>query len=133
MSVLTTTSSRWWGELTYMGHRTLALALARSGRGRSTSYFSPPEGRTHPARRSRGVRRAPPPSCRIHDPEALLGRQGRLILSRPVAKCSKAGAAAILSPPLAFGQPQGPNAVPRLTQMIVCAHLSRFPRRCDVP
>ena len=54
------------------------------------------------------------------------------LVSAKWQKCSKAGAAAILSPPLAFGQPQGPNAGPRLTQIIVCAQLSRFPRRCDV-
>jgi len=54
------------------------------------------------------------------------------LVSAQLQKCSKAGAAAILSPPLAFGQPQGPNAGPRLTQSIVFAQLSRFPRRCDV-
>jgi len=30
----------------------------------------------------RGVRHAPPPSCQNHDPEALVGWRGRLILSR---------------------------------------------------
>jgi hypothetical protein len=54
------------------------------------------------------------------------------LVSAQWQKCSKAGAAAILSPPLAFGQSQGPNAGPRLTEIIVCARLSRFPRRCDV-
>src|SRR6266550_829882 len=54
------------------------------------------------------------------------------LVSAQLQKCSKAGAAAILSPPLAFGQPQGPNAGPRLTQSIVFAQFSRFPRRCDV-
>jgi hypothetical protein len=56
----------------------------------------------------------------------------RLILSRRSGKnVLGAGAAAILSPPLAFGRPQGPNAGPRLTQSSVCAQLSCFPRRCD--
>src|SRR5438552_17659837 len=54
------------------------------------------------------------------------------LVSAQLQKCSKAGAAAILSPPLAFGQAQGPNAGPRLTQSIVFAQLSRFPRRCEV-
>ena len=57
----------------------------------------------------------------------------RLILSRRSGKnVLKPGASAIFSPPLAFGQLQGPNAWPRLTQIIVCAQLSRFRRRCDV-
>jgi hypothetical protein len=44
ISGLTTTSSRCWAELTYMGHTTLALTLARSKRGRGALLALPRRG-----------------------------------------------------------------------------------------
>ena len=37
--------SRWWAELTYMGHATLSLTLARSKAGSERLPLSPEEGR----------------------------------------------------------------------------------------
>jgi hypothetical protein len=55
-----------------------------------------------------------PPSCRIHDPEAL-GRRGRLNLSRRVPTMSLGrGRGHPLPAAVACGRPQGPNAGPRL-------------------
>ena len=47
ISGLVTTSSRWWAELTYVGHSTEALTLARSKRGRGALLFLPRRGAYH--------------------------------------------------------------------------------------
>jgi hypothetical protein len=80
---LTTTSSRWWAELTYMGHATLSLTLARSKAGSERLPLSPEEGAHTPHRPFSGVRHAPSPTCRIYDPRSSGGLTDLELVSSP--------------------------------------------------